>query len=115
MADDTLEAVELSAPVGTIVREFFPDATDRDVDFILWEKTGFPAFWDGEPEESLRRQLDQYRRARKLKRDVCYGCGKIRWPSEFAFFMCCYCEERLLCMEAQRPTGIQPDTEEPNA
>ena len=45
-----------------VVREYFPGASDDYVDYILWEKTGFPEFWDipkdgATPEECLRKQL----------------------------------------------------------
>jgi len=45
-----------------IVREYFPDETDEFLDYILWEETGFPYFWnipeDGTtPEECMRKQL----------------------------------------------------------
>jgi hypothetical protein len=45
----------------SVVREYFPKATDEQVEYILWEHTGFPAFWDLEDgqtvEECLRKQL----------------------------------------------------------
>ena len=49
-----------------IVREYFPSATDTQVDFILWEKTGFPEFWNigvegNTPEECLRKQLQDFK------------------------------------------------------
>ena len=49
-----------------LVREYFPDATDEEADYILWEKTGFPGFWnipeDGNtPEECCRKQLKELR------------------------------------------------------
>ena len=52
--------------VADVVREYFPEATDDEVDFILWEETGFPAFWnigvDGNtPEECLRKQLQEFK------------------------------------------------------
>jgi hypothetical protein len=43
-----------------IAREFFPYSSDRELDYIIWEKTGFPYFWpDGSRtvEENLRTQL----------------------------------------------------------
>jgi len=48
-----------------VVREYFPDASDEVVDFILWERTGFPGFWnilgDGETTEAcLRKQLRDF-------------------------------------------------------
>lgn len=46
-----------------LVREVFPDATDDEADYILWEHTGFPSFWnipeEGEtPEECCKFQLE---------------------------------------------------------
>jgi len=45
-----------------IAKEIFPDKSDEELDFIIWEKTGFPSFWnipeEGKtPEECLRKQL----------------------------------------------------------
>lgn len=28
-----------------LVKHYFPDATDDQADYILWEYTGFPEFW----------------------------------------------------------------------
>lgn len=45
-----------------VVREYFPGATDGQVDFILWEKTGFPSFWETDDTEAcLRKQLQGFR------------------------------------------------------
>lgn len=48
-----------------LVREVFPDVTDETADYLLWEKTGFPLFWnekDGDtPEECCRTQLKRYK------------------------------------------------------
>lgn len=40
-----------------IVREFAPGVTDDEANSILWEFTGWPMFWRGEPEISMRRSL----------------------------------------------------------
>jgi len=42
-------------------REVDPALTDAQADYILWEHTGFPSFFDGDPEETLIRQLQEYR------------------------------------------------------
>lgn len=42
--------------LGT-VKEFFPDASDDEAMSILWNYTGYPSFWSGEPETCLREQL----------------------------------------------------------
>jgi len=47
-----------------LVKEYFPDASDKECDAILWGETGFPDFWnipeDGDtPEACCRKQLQQ--------------------------------------------------------
>lgn len=49
-----------------IIRDVFPKATDDECDYLLWNETGFPYFWnipeDGQtPADCARTQL------RKLK------------------------------------------------
>ena len=49
-----------------IAKEVFPGKSDEELDFIIWEKTGFPSFWnipeDGNtPEECLRKQLMEFK------------------------------------------------------
>ena len=51
-----------------VVKEYFPDANDEYADFILWSKTGYPAFWPDKgksPEENLRVQLAEFKEALK--------------------------------------------------
>lgn len=77
-----------------VAREYFPDASDDELNFILWEKTGFPCFFE-DGLNSLREQLATYKRAFELGRDVCYGCGKIRFRSQIKFLICKYCEAKM--------------------
>jgi len=56
----------LSKTIGQITREYFPDADSGAIEFIVWGKTGYPAFWnigvDGNsPEECFRKQLTDFR------------------------------------------------------
>lgn len=44
-----------------LVREYFPQATDAEADMLLWEHTGYPDFWQGDPVECCRRQLAELR------------------------------------------------------
>jgi len=48
-----------------LVKEYFPGISEEEVDYILWEHTGFPAFWlpkDGNtPEECCRTQLQRFK------------------------------------------------------
>ncbi len=46
---------------GDVVREYVPDATDKEVDFILWEYTCYPQC----PEETIRKQLKHRYPSRK--------------------------------------------------
>ncbi|MCF7618583.1 hypothetical protein [Bacillus sonorensis] len=39
-----------------LVRKYFPDANDKQCDFILWEKTAFPLV----PVETVEKQLQEY-------------------------------------------------------
>ena len=74
-----------------IVREYFPRASDEEASFILWEKTGWPSFWHGDPETCLREQLATFQLARERGKDVCYGCGKIRvLHRDYIFCRRCY-------------------------
>ena len=43
-----------------IVREFFPDATDDQVNYIVWNDTGWPCFWENEDWQAcMRRQVSE--------------------------------------------------------
>ena len=49
-----------------LIRKYFPDISDRDAEAILWEETGYPAFWDipedgNTPEECCRKQLQEFK------------------------------------------------------
>ena len=46
---------------GQMVRRYFPDAINDDIEFILWEKTGYPVFWNGDPIRCLAQQLRRLR------------------------------------------------------
>ena len=41
-----------------LVKEYFPDASDDEADYILWEFTAFPLVWG---EDELREQLQKFR------------------------------------------------------
>ena len=43
--------------VHTIALEHGVRITDDQADYILWEKTGFPEFWTGDPMTCLTKQL----------------------------------------------------------
>ena len=48
-----------------IAREIFPEVPkgkkgDNSLGYIIWNFTGYPSFWDGDPETCFRRQLQEY-------------------------------------------------------
>jgi hypothetical protein len=49
-----------------IAKEYFPDASEDDLWFIIWEETGYPQFWnipqDGDtPEACFRKHLQDFK------------------------------------------------------
>lgn len=44
-----------------IAREIFPDADNDFLGYVIWNETGFPCYWDGDPETCFRRQLQEYK------------------------------------------------------
>ena len=55
-----------------IVREYFPDASPYEVDYMIWGKTSFPSFWGADDTEAcLRKQLQEFKdelgKKRRLK------------------------------------------------
>jgi hypothetical protein len=61
---DLPDSVVKNFDVVEVVREYFPKATEDEIDNILWTHTGYPTFWripdDGwSEEECLRKQLGE--------------------------------------------------------
>lgn len=46
--------------VQETAKEFDIKLTSSEADYILWEETGFPAFFDGDPETCCREQLRKF-------------------------------------------------------
>lgn len=91
-----------------LVREYFPNASDDELDGILWEKTAFPL---ETREDELRKQLAHFKRATELGRAVCSGCGKMRWPSQMKYEFCLRCDEKLnRARQAIIRDGLRDDT-----
>ena len=45
----------------SIAREVFPSDWDEGaIEYAIWNHTGFPDFWDDNPEKCLREQLQEY-------------------------------------------------------
>jgi|GEM_PF-3320421 len=45
-----------------IVRAVLPNVSDREADGILWNHTGFPSFWAGDPAKTCYKQVHRYAR-----------------------------------------------------
>ena len=73
------------------VKQYFPNISDDEADFILWNKTAFPFCDIGD----LKSHLDIYSRAVKLGKDVCSDCGKIRMYKHMKYEFCCRCQQRV--------------------
>lgn len=59
-----LEDMEIESKSAIdIAREYFPYECDTELDYIIWNKTGFPSFFRGDPILCFRRQLREYRQA----------------------------------------------------
>lgn len=61
--------------VLAIAREYLPEATEEHISHVLWNYTGFPAFWAGDPETCLREQLQHYVDCMKAGADPLEGMG----------------------------------------
>lgn len=46
--------------VQSVGRAVGVELTDDEADYILWEETGFPCFFDGDPVTVLRQQVTAY-------------------------------------------------------
>lgn len=69
------------------VRRYFPDATDEQAEFILWNKTGFPAFLE-RGVGSLLNQIKRLKIALSWHLDCCYGCGNIQKTDGMLCYLC---------------------------
>lgn len=55
-----------------IAKEIFPDKPDDFLEWVIWEQTGFPEFWnipeDGNtPEECLKKQLIKFKNSNRVE------------------------------------------------
>ena len=54
-----------------IFLEIFPDCDEIEREYIVWEETGFPCFWDSKfgntPQECFRNQLLRFRNVNKTE------------------------------------------------
>ena len=47
-----------------VAREYFPDASEEELEHIIWDFTGFPFYWPDNgktAEENFRAQLQEYK------------------------------------------------------
>ena len=60
-----------------LAKEYFPEASEEELDHIIWSRTGFPSFFRGEEsiEEQMRKQLSAYKKLVDAGKKVCYLCN----------------------------------------
>lgn len=81
-----------------IAAEFFPDYSAKQLDDVLWERTGFPGFFDtsnGEtPNEIFRRQLQEFKTALETipRNEMCDWCNNRQDPGKHE---CAKCRKML--------------------
>lgn len=56
----TLITTTYSDIVRQVAAEFGASPDNDEVAWILWENTGFPEFWSGDPAESCRDQVRSF-------------------------------------------------------
>ena len=57
-----------------VAREYFPDASDDELDHCIWTHTGFPGFWTGDPETCFREQLSKLKTVLDNNQIPCEMC-----------------------------------------
>jgi hypothetical protein len=72
MREEAME--EKSWTLIDVIREYIPNVTEMEAEFIVWEKTGYPSFWDiptdGQtPEECFRKQVQEYAKGREAVKE----------------------------------------------
>lgn len=83
-----------------VAREVFPDVPQDELEYTIWNRTGFPSFWPARyktPETALRGQLKAFKRALEGLREgeqLCEFCNrKARGGDRFP--LCKRCAEVL--------------------
>jgi hypothetical protein len=63
-----------------VVREFFPDASDDDCGYLLWNHTGYPSFWGQGGRKtvagSIRYSLRRMKQALDNGKVLCFYCDR---------------------------------------
>jgi hypothetical protein len=61
--------------------------SEGEADYIIWNRTGFPCFWDDDPWESFTQQVREHFRRQHRGNDVCIRCGREmpKWIGDFCF------------------------------
>lgn len=91
----------IAAPTWlSVAREYFPDADDAMLDYIIWNRTGFPSFWDTDGgrltvEQVYRSQLARYQDFHQRGVAMCDCCGgEAKGSKRFKGQLCGRCERQ---------------------
>jgi hypothetical protein len=79
-----------------IVKEFFPSISDEDADNILWNRTGWPAFFQKDEETSLKESLCVLKDTIAKGHKPCEYCSK---PAKVIKPFCIVCKECFMAMD----------------
>jgi hypothetical protein len=102
-----------------VAREVFPGKPDEYLDYVLWEHTGFPAFWrTDDPIAECRSQMERYRDFGA----ACYRCGAygtankhgkpyVRYRAGIPFCAPCVKKMDAECAAQDRPVDLGPAQE----
>ncbi len=88
-------------PLDLVKREakrFDYKLTDRDVEWVLWERTGFPEFWPAgfdSPIAAIRHQAAAHFSLLSLGLDACMCCGRVVPVSDSGWPLCSRCEREM--------------------
>lgn len=64
----------MRSPIGAMVRRYFPDATEEDIGYIIWNHTGYPVFFA--KGVTLEMQVKEYAEALKPGIPLCEYCNR---------------------------------------
>jgi len=81
------------SPAAT-VRKFFPNADDKQVDYLLWNHTGWPCFWRTGAERDIKHSLRHLRRTLDAGKKPCDLCNDAA-DSPYDERLCRWCSRAM--------------------
>ena len=72
--------------IATIIRAAIPDATDKDCEWILWERTPYPV--GVITAQSVYKAASRIQRATARKKQLCEFCDRLAEQDKFTCHIC---------------------------